>query len=343
LAHRVDATAAVSLREPLPYDPAMTAILRLWSDELEEARPETRAAVAAGIGMFSDRGTLAGLPREERVARRRAGMVASPLPEATERSIAGVRCRVFHPDGRPRAIYLHYHGGGMMSGSPEVMDVPNLRLARDHGVVVVSADYRKAPEHPYPAGPDDAFAVAAWLTEHAEEEFGIGRMVIGGESAGAYLTAHVALRLRDTTAAGLRPVAGLNLVFGSYDWGRTPSQRGLRPHEGPDVLDPEEIEFVTDCYLPGRTNDERRAADISPAFADLHRLPPLFMSVGTTDHLFDDTMLVATRAAAAGVEVELVVLPEMPHAFMAFPCTATKVWAERLDAWLERTLSSEPS
>ena len=110
-----------------------------------------------------------------------------------------------------------------------------------------------------------------------------------------------------------------------------------------DVLDPEEIEFVTDCYLPGRTNDERRAPEISPAFADLHRLPPLFMSVGTTDHLFDDTMLVATRAAAAGVEVELVVLPEMPHAFMAFPCTATKVWAERLNAWLERTLSSGPS
>jgi hypothetical protein len=55
----------------------MTPILRLWSDELEEARPETRAAVAAGISMFSDRGTLGGLPREERVARRRAGMIAS--------------------------------------------------------------------------------------------------------------------------------------------------------------------------------------------------------------------------------------------------------------------------
>jgi acetyl esterase/lipase len=67
------------------------------------------------------------------------------------------------------------------------------------------------------------------------------------------------------------------------------------------------------------------------------------MSVGTTDHLFDDTMLVATRAAAAGVEVELVVLPEMPHAFMAFPCTASKVWAERLNTWLERILSSGPS
>jgi acetyl esterase/lipase len=330
-------------RGRLLYDPAMTEILRLWSDELEDARPETRAAVAAGIGMFRDRGTLGGLPREERVARRRAGMVANPVPEAEERSIAGIGCRVFHPDGPPRAVYLHYHGGAMMSGSPAVMDVPNLRLARGHGVVVVSSDYRKAPEHPYPAGPDDAFAVAAWLAEHAEEEFGTGRMVIGGESAGAYLTAHVALRLRDTRTAGLRPVLGLNLVFGSYDWGRTPSQRGMRPHEGPDVIDPDEIAFVTECYLPGRTDDERRAPDISPAFADLHGLPLLLMSVGTTDHLFDDTMIVATRAADAGVEVELVVLPEMPHAFMAFPCTALKVWNERVDAWLERVLTRGPS
>jgi acetyl esterase/lipase len=318
-------------------------ILRLWSDELEEARPESRAAVAAGMGMFSDRGTLAGLPRDERVARRRASMVAYTVPEAAERSFAAVRCRVFRPDGPPRAVYLHYHGGAMISGSPEVMDIPNLRLARDHGVVVVSADYRKAPEHPYPAGPDDAFAVAAWLMEHAEAEFGTGRIVMGGESAGAYLTAHVALRLRDTTASGLRPVAGLNLVFGSYDWGHTPSQRGMRPHDGPDVLDPEEIAFATDCYLPGRSDDERRAPDISPASADLHGLPPLFMSVGTTDHFFDDTMLVATRAAAAGAEVELVVLPELPHAFMAFACTATTVWAERLSAWLERVLGGGPS
>jgi acetyl esterase/lipase len=321
----------------------MTGVLRLWSDELEAARPETRAAVAAGIGKFSARGALAGLPREERIARRRAGMAPNPVPEAAERSIAGVRCRVFQPDGAPRAVYLHYHGGAMVSGSPEVMDIPNLRTARDHGVVVVSSDYRKAPEHPYPAGPDDAFAVASWLTEHAEDEFGTGRMVIGGESAGAYLSAHVALRLRDTTSAGLRPVAGLNLVFGSYDWGHTPSQRGMRPHEGPDVIDPEEIAFVTDCYLPDRADDERRAPDVSPAFADLHGLPPLFMSVGTTDHLFDDTMIVATRAAAAGVEVELVVLPELPHAFMAFPCTATKIWAERLDGWLERILRAGPN
>jgi acetyl esterase/lipase len=65
----------------------------------------------------------------------------------------------------------------------------------------------------------------------------------------------------------------------------------------------------------------------------------MFMSVGTCDHLVDDTLLFATRAAAAGNDVELFVAPDMPHAFLAFPCGITKLWAARLSDWLERTLS----
>jgi acetyl esterase len=319
----------------------MTGPWRLWSDELEQARPEARAAVVAGIGLFDRDLDNASLPRAERIAKRRAAMVGVTVPEAVDRQIAGVRCRVYAPDGAaPRAVYLHVHGGGMVSGSPDVMDIPNLRMARELGVAVVSPDYRKAPEHPFPAGPDDVTAVAEWLLEHAAAEFGIGRLLIGGESAGAYLSAVVALRLRDR--GRLAPVAGLNLVFGIYDWGHTPSQRGRRPHDGPDVLSPEEIDFVTECYLPGLTVDQRRDAGISPAYADLRGLPPIFLSVGTTDHLVDDTLLMAGRAAAAELDVELFVLPEMPHAFMAFPCTATTRWAERTLAWLDDVLSRPP-
>ena len=306
----------------------------MWSDELEQARPETRAAVVAGIGLFNREGDVAGVPQAERIAKRRAAMAPMTVPEALDREIAGVRCRVYLPDGSaPRAVYLHVHGGGMVSGSPDVMDVPNLRMARDLGVAVVSPDYRKAPEHPFPAGPDDVTAVAEWLVDHAAGEFGVARLLMGGESAGAYLTAVVALRLRDR--GRIAAVAGLNLVFGIYDWGHTPSQRGRRPHDGPDVLSPEEIDFVTGCYLPGLTIEQRRDPAISPVYADLRGLPPMFLSVGTTDHLVDDTLLLAGRAAAAELDVELFVLPEMPHAFMAFPCTATTRWAERTAAWLD--------
>ena len=87
------------------------------------------------------------------------------------------------------------------------------------------------------------------------------------------MTAAVLLRIRDELDAADR-ILGANLVFGVYDWGRSPSQRGLRPHDGPDVLDPDGITWFTECYLPGMTDDERRDPTISPAFADLHGLPP---------------------------------------------------------------------
>src|SRR6185295_11290517 len=125
------------------------------------------------------------------------------------------------------------------------------------------------PEHPHPAGPDDCLAVAAWVLEHGESELGSSRVIIGGESAGGYLAALVPLRIRDELDA-IDRISGLNLVFGVYDWGRSPSQRGLRPHDGPDVLDPEGIRFFTDAYLPGLTPDERRDPGISPLYADLH-------------------------------------------------------------------------
>src|SRR5206468_381934 len=102
---------------------------------------------------------------------------------------------------------------------------------------------------------------------------------------------------------------------------------------------PEQIAFVSECFLPGRTDEERRAPEISPAFADLAGLPPSLLSVGTCDHLFDDTMLFATRASAAGVDVELFVAPELPHAFMMYACTITKAWAEATAAWFAARLS----
>lgn len=260
------------------------------------------------------------------------------VPEATPMEIAGIPCRVIRPEGRPRGVYLHFHGGGMITGSPEMNDATNLELAKRHGLVTVSVDYRLAPEHPYPAGPDDGVAVAAWLIEHAERELGSAKLLTGGESAGGYMAAAVLLRVRDELRA-IERFAGANLVFGVFDWGRSPSQRGLRAHEGPDVLDPESILFFTECYLPGRSDDERRNPAISPAYADLRGLPPALLSVGTTDHLLDDTLLLAARSSAAGNDVELFVAPDMPHGFLFFPCAITRRFADVSARWFERVLA----
>jgi len=317
---------------------------RLWSDDVEAMRPEAREAVANGFSVLSEMLGRGGEPPSdpvERAAAQRAHYAATfpTVPEAVDREIAGVRCRVLTPDGPPKALYLHFHGGGMVVGMPEMNDVGNRALARTHDVTVVSVDYRLAPEHPYPAGPDDGIAVARWLLEHAESEYGTSRFVLGGESAGGYMAAAVLLRIRDELDA-IDRVLGANLVYGVYDWGRSPSQRGVRPHAGPDVLDPEGIEFFTDCYVPGRTDDERRDPAISPAFADLRGLPSLLCSVGSADHLLDDTLLLAARAAAADTPVELFVAPEMPHGFGAFPCGITTAWQATTHAWFTRVLAA---
>src|SRR5262245_41017806 len=220
--------------------------LRVWSDEIEAMRAEARACVEAGsepasIGARSNAGTP-----EEQVARQREQMAqyTYTVPEAEERVIGGVPCRVLRPDGAARAVYLHFHGGGMVAGSASMMDIPNQMMARAHDIAVVSVDYRKAPEFPYPCGPDDGVAVARELLATGEPEFGSDRMLIGGESAGGYMTAAVALRVRDELGA-IDRVDGLNIVFGVLDWGRSPSQRGARPSDEFDVLSVEGIEMIT--------------------------------------------------------------------------------------------------
>ena len=317
--------------------------MKLWPPEVEAERAEARAAVEKGMAAFLDFLHPSGPEPDDpfEIARRRRAQMARvyvPVPEAEERRIAGVPCRVFRPAGAPTGVYLHFHGGGMITGAPQMNDLPNLELTRRHGLAVVSVDYRLAPEHPYPAGPDDGVAVAAWLLENAERDFGARRLLVGGESAGGYMAAAILLRARDELGA-IERFVGANLVFGVYDWGRSPSQRGIRPNPGPDVLDPKGIAFFTDCYLPGRSDDQRRDPAISPAFADLRGLPPALMSVGTSDHLLDDTLMLAARWAAAGNQVELFVAPDMPHGFTFFPCAMTARHAAATARWLDAILA----
>jgi acetyl esterase/lipase len=320
--------------------------VRLWTPEIEalreEARTVVRESLAAVRSTFTDDGPLPTDPLE-RVARQRQlmGRHVTTVPEAVDEEIAGVRCRVIRPEGPAAAVYLHFHGGGMILGTPEMSDVANLALSRAHDLAVVSVDYRLAPEHPYPAGPDDGVAVAAWLLEHGADAFGSRRLLVGGESAGGYMAAAVVLRIRDELGAADR-VDGANVVFGVHDWGRSPSQRGVRPGAGPDLLEPTGITFFCDCYLPGRTDDERRDPSISPAFADLRGLPPALFSVGTDDHLLDDTLWLASRWAAAGNEAELFVAPDMPHGFGNFPCGISAAWAQLTHDWFAAILARPP-
>jgi acetyl esterase/lipase len=188
-------------------------------------------------------------------------------------------------------IYLHLHGGGWTLGMPEMNDGSNWSLAQKAKVAVVSVDYRLAPEHPYPAGPDDCEAAALWLLEHAGREFGTDRLLIGGESAGGHLAAVTLLRVRDRHGALARFEAA-NLVYGGFDLSGTPSQRsgGYTP-----LLSRRDVDNMPGFFLPKHDLEERRHPDISPLFAELAGLSPALFTAGTHDRLLDDTLFMAAR------------------------------------------------
>jgi acetyl esterase/lipase len=217
----------------------------------------------------------------------------------------------------PRGAYLHIHGGGWTIGAADMQDVSLWELAQETGLTAVSVDYRLAPEHPYPAGPDDCEAAALWLLDHYE-----GRLTIGGESAGAHLAVVTLLRLRDRHGISARIFAAANLVFGPFDLTGTPSRHLWGDRDL--ILSSPEMDWFADCYLPGMPDYERRAPDVSPLFADLTGLPPALFTCGTLDPLLDDTLFMEARWRTAGNEATLSLYPEAAHGFVAFEIEAAR-------------------
>jgi acetyl esterase/lipase len=314
--------------------------MRLWPEEYEELRDEARSMAETITEMVRSAKTTVPTTREEKVQgmRELTSATETPSPDGVDRRIAGIGCRVFPAVGSARGLYLQFHGSGMIAGSPVMDDLANAALASRLGIAVVSVDYRLAPEHPYPAAIDDSVAVAQWLLEHAETEFGTARLVIGGESAGAYLAVMTLLRLREEHIA-LDPFRGANLAFGVYDLSGTPSARGAGPTDVPDILDDEVHELIHDCYLGERTYEESRAPEISPLYADLQGMPPALFTVGSADRLLDDSLFMAARWAAFENDVELAVYPDCMHSFVRLPIALAERAHERIDAFFEQVLS----
>jgi acetyl esterase/lipase len=242
------------------------------------------------------------------------------------------RLRVIAPAGRPRGIYLHLHGGGWVLGGADMQDPMLERIADNTGQAVVSVEYRLAPEHPYPAGPDDCETAAAWLVRNGKAEFGTDLITIGGESAGAHLTAVTILRMRDRH--GYSGFRGANIVYGAFDLSLTPSQRLFGDTRL--VLRTIDMQQFYNAFLP--TVGDRRTPDISPLYADLSGLCPALFTVGTKDPLLDDSLFMHARWVAAGNEAELTVYPGGAHGFTLFPSAQSTAASARMDAFLNRVL-----
>lgn len=259
--------------------------------------------------------------------RARLAAPAAAQPPAVEEvvSAAGreVRLRLHLPADRPpTGALLEIHGGGFYLGSAADSDLRNRQLADALGVVVASVDYRLAPEHPWPAAPEDCETAALWLAENASGRFGVTTLAILGFSAGATLAVTTLLRLR---ARGVPAIGGAVLQFGTYDLsGQTPAGRLIAD------------EYFLEAYagaVPDRTHP-----DLSPIYADLVGLPAVLMVVGEADLLLQDNLAMADRLSAAGVDVDLRVYPASPHGFTAHPTPMARAALDDIESWLTRSL-----
>ena len=256
---------------------------------------------------------------------------------AVERVIAGpagpLRLRVLG-SGDARACYLHVHGGGWALGGPDRQDQTLLRFANAARVAVVAVDYRLTPEHPHPAGLDDCVAAIRWLAAHGQRELGAGRLIVGGESAGAHLAALALLVLRDR--GEIDAVAAANLAYGVFDVSMTPSAR--RWGDERIVVNTEDLAFFAAHYAP---EERRRDPDVSPLYADLTGMPRALLLCGTRDPLLDDTLFMAARWQAAGSPAELAIYPGAPHEFLnlSYAISAAADARERMVGFVERVLA----
>ena len=253
-----------------------------------------------------------------------------------ERFIAGppgspdVRVVIYTPPGEKpaagRPAFLHLHGGGYVIGNPETNDGPNRSLARELNCVVVSVDYRFAPETRFPGALEDCYAALTWLHSQAAQ-LGVDRtrIAIGGESAGAGHAAALAILARNR--GGPAKICFQLLDSPMLD-DRTGSVTDPHPYCGEFVWTAASNRFGWHSLLGVEPGTADVPAEAVPArTVDLTGLPPTFISVGALDLFLEEDLEYARRLSRAGVATELHVIPGAFHGFAVTGAPAPQVQA----------------
>ena len=234
----------------------------------------------------------------------------------TERTVPGpagpIPVRVYAPAGSgPFPVYVNFHGGGWVIGDLDTADAVCRDICTSAGCVVVSVDYRLAPEHRYPAAVEDASAAIRWVADNMQALSGNGRLAVGGESAGGNLAAVACRQARDQGGPEIHfqllayPVTDCELDRASY-----------RENGEGYLLERESMRWFWDHYCP--EPELRRNADASPLRAkDLTNLPPALVVTAEFDPLRDEGEAYASALAAAGCQVEAVRYDGLVHDFFA--------------------------
>ena len=241
-----------------------------------------------------------------------------PLAEgvaAREADAGGVPAILLEPAGDSATApwLLYFHGGGYRIGSALAWRAYGSHLARACSARVLLADYRLAPEYPFPAAVEDAVAAYAWLAETGAPP---ERIVLAGDSAGGGLAAAALIEIR---RRGLPRPAGAALLSPWADLTNRAETFRTRA-DADELFSLRQAREAAELYLQGRDPADPLA---SPVFADWSGAPPLLVHAGDAEVLLDDARLLAERARAAGVDVRLRVWPERPHvwhlSYPAFP------------------------
>ena len=239
----------------------------------------------------------------------------APIARTEDRRIPGghgeIAIRIYTPaTAGPLPILVNYHGGGWVIGDLDTSDAACRDMANGIGCIVVSVDYRMAPEHLFPAAVDDSYDALCWIAANAHELGGDGRVLVGGESAGGNLAAVMCLKSRDdngpaiTAQILLYPVVDADLTRDSY----------RRNGEG-YLLSTTTMRWFWDTYCPP---DKRTHPYASPLRAISHTgLPPAVIATAEFDPLCDEGAAYAGTLAAAGVGVTFTRYPGMIHDFLA--------------------------
>jgi acetyl esterase len=283
-------------------------------------------------------------PTDARNAMRAMLNVLGPGPEVAKvenRKIPGpageLPVRIYSPSGKPNGILVYFHGGGWVVGDLDSHDYVCRALTNDAGCTVVSVDYRLAPEHKFPAGPEDCYAATQWASKNAASlGSDADHVAVGGDSAGGNLAATIALMARDRGGPRIRHQM---LIYPVTDVAMdTPSQKEFLADGF--VLSKLDMEWFWGYYLANKKDGENPYASPSRA-KDLRNLPPAHIITASHDPLRDEGEAFAELLKKAGNKVKVKRYEGVVHGFVSLQAaidqgkTANRELAEELKASLK--------
>lgn len=314
----------------MPLNPQMQQVL----DELDSIQP-------GPVESLPPEAARKGPTPADAVEKLVAKMDMDPAPESVDRvkdmTIDGpegsIDIRVYAPaSDEPLPVLVYWHGGGWVIADLDTYDATPRALANAARCIVVSGHYRQAPENPYPAAVEDAYATYEWVREHAAELGGDQqRIAVAGESAGGNLAAVVSQMAREQGAAPVFQLLVYPVTNHDFD---TPS---MRESQGAKPLSTEMMRWFWGHYLKNEADGDSPKA--SPLRAsDLSGLPPALVVLAEVDPLRSEGEQYADRLRDAGVDVEIHQYDGVTHEFFGMTAIlepareAVALAAERLRA-----------